>query len=491
MINATQKTALEYFMPTTSINLIFSTVLLISVLVLLPTISFAIDNDEDGIDNKQDNCIEIPNSDQRDSNGDGFGNVCDADMDNNGTVSFADLNLFKSKFGTDDPDADFDSNGSVSFADLSIFKSLFGQSPGPSALDIDLNIPRPIYDDPANIPELTREWHGAMTGYAVNKISIDNPAYTEEIVNRGNNYPGDNSFYFGSDDETVRLKVDMYTPAGPITPRPTVFFISGWRHYFSEQYYSLLYFIATKGFNAVFVSYEEVKGSSRNHIKQVLLQIANDPRFSSRIDLSRVGFMGHSLGAGILFHLAIELDDWGTQGRFVFPLAGATGYYQEQQQINLPPNTKMIVQTYNEAENDRIYHWDTDPRFSIDYLVNSNIGDSDKTFLYLPGDQFHESNHSTPKTRYENGKFYFNALQQIGLFRPLESLMRYSFENDTVWKHIGLPENDQTTSTNSIQFYSGDHPYSDLDVSNDASDNYRFRFNDANLNPHRLNYCCD
>ncbi len=109
----------------------FSVALVISFLLLLPAISFAADIDSDGIDDSQDNCIEIPNSDQRDSNGDGFGNVCDADLDNNGTVSFADLNLFKSKFGTDDPDADFDGNGSVSFADLAIFRQQFGKPPGP------------------------------------------------------------------------------------------------------------------------------------------------------------------------------------------------------------------------------------------------------------------------------------------------------------------------------------------------------------------------
>ncbi len=472
-----------------TVKLVVSAALLISF--LLPVISFAEDIDADGINDGQDNCIEIPNPDQRDTNGDGFGNLCDADLDDNGTVSFADLNLFKSKFGTADQDADFDGNGSVSFADLNIFKSLFGQPPGPSAVKIELDIPHPVYDDPANIPELTQEWYGAMVGETVNKISINNPAYPNEIVNKGNIYPGDNSFYFGSNDETVRLKVDMYTPSGTIRPRPTVFFISGWRHYFSEQYYSLLYFIANQGFNAVFVSYEETRGSGRDLIKQILEQVVADPRFSPRIDTSKVGFMGHSLGAGILFHLSIELNNWGTQGRFIFPLAGATAFYQDQQQITLPANTAMIVQTYNEKENDRIYNWDTDPRFSIDYLVNSNINDSDKTFLYLPGDELHESNHSTPKSRYENGVFYFDALQQIGLFRPLESLMRYSFENDTVWKHIGLPDSDMTTRTNNIEFYSGDNPYSDLNINDDPSNNYRFRFNDSDLNPHRTNYCCN
>ncbi len=114
------------------------------VLIFVQSTVFAIDNDDDGIDDRQDNCIEIPNPDQRDTNGDGFGNLCDADLDNNGTVSFADLNLFKSKFGTADQDADFDGNGSVSFADLNIFTSLFGFPPGPAAISeriIDNGLP--------------------------------------------------------------------------------------------------------------------------------------------------------------------------------------------------------------------------------------------------------------------------------------------------------------------------------------------------------------
>ena len=115
-----------------SVKSCFLATLVISICFLSPLTSFAGDMDADGIDDRQDNCIEIPNSDQRDSNNDGYGNLCDADLDNNGTVSFADLNLFKSKFGTADQDADFDGNGSVSFADLSIFKNLFGKPPGPA-----------------------------------------------------------------------------------------------------------------------------------------------------------------------------------------------------------------------------------------------------------------------------------------------------------------------------------------------------------------------
>lgn len=90
------------------------------------------DTDQDGIANNRDNCILIANASQRDTDGDGFGNRCDADLDNNGLVSFGDLNLFRARFDTTDPDADFDGSGLVSFGDLNIFRSLFDKTPGPA-----------------------------------------------------------------------------------------------------------------------------------------------------------------------------------------------------------------------------------------------------------------------------------------------------------------------------------------------------------------------
>ncbi len=91
-----------------------------------------LDSDNDGIPDSSDNCISTPNPDQRDTDQDGFGNICDADLNNDDSVSFADLQLFRTYFGSENPDADFDGNGSVSFADLEIFRKLFGQSPGPA-----------------------------------------------------------------------------------------------------------------------------------------------------------------------------------------------------------------------------------------------------------------------------------------------------------------------------------------------------------------------
>jgi hypothetical protein len=110
---------------------------------------YAVDTDSDGIEDSQDNCIDQPNgplipdaggNSQLDTDGDGYGNLCDADLDNNGgVVNFADLALFKTAFGTNDVDADFDGTNPpqpVNFADLAIFKLLFGRPPGLSCVDL-------------------------------------------------------------------------------------------------------------------------------------------------------------------------------------------------------------------------------------------------------------------------------------------------------------------------------------------------------------------
>jgi hypothetical protein len=105
---------------------------------LRETLAFIVspDDDGDGVPNAADNCLEVPNPDQRNTDEDRFGNICDGDLDDSfGNVNFADLSLFRATFGTANEDADFDgSGGVVNFADLAIFRTLFGRPPGPSGI---------------------------------------------------------------------------------------------------------------------------------------------------------------------------------------------------------------------------------------------------------------------------------------------------------------------------------------------------------------------
>ena len=98
------------------------------------------DADGDGIPDTGDNCTEVANPTQCDTNGDGYGNACDADLDGSGIVNFADLAILRAAFFTTpadpawNPDADFDCNDAVGFSDLGVMKGGFFLPPGPSGL---------------------------------------------------------------------------------------------------------------------------------------------------------------------------------------------------------------------------------------------------------------------------------------------------------------------------------------------------------------------
>ena len=105
------------------------------------TLACPADTDGDGIQDSLDNCTLVANGPlapdaggniQLDTDGDGYGNICDADLDGDYAVGFSDFNLFSGAFGTADPDADFDGDGTAGFSDFVIFRASFGSTPGPS-----------------------------------------------------------------------------------------------------------------------------------------------------------------------------------------------------------------------------------------------------------------------------------------------------------------------------------------------------------------------
>jgi subtilisin family serine protease len=102
------------------------------------------DADNDGVGDNIDNCIEQPNADQRDTDGDRTGNICDADFNSDLVVNLSDYSQFRGAFGQTTTGtepfglidhADFNGDGTVNLSDYSIFRSLFGKAPGPSAFN--------------------------------------------------------------------------------------------------------------------------------------------------------------------------------------------------------------------------------------------------------------------------------------------------------------------------------------------------------------------
>ena len=92
------------------------------------------DSDLDGLLDVSDNCTEVANADQTDSDADLYGNACDADFNNDLVVNGLDVGTFVEQFGTVGPDADFNNDLVVNGLDTGPFIDMFGNAPGPSGL---------------------------------------------------------------------------------------------------------------------------------------------------------------------------------------------------------------------------------------------------------------------------------------------------------------------------------------------------------------------
>ena len=104
-----------------------------------PTPNPNADFDGDGVFDVADNCSEISNAGQDDTDVDSCGNLCDADYDDTGVVGFPDYFEFGPAFGGGDqekchfePIAGCIPGVAPGFADFGFFVLNFGSVPGPS-----------------------------------------------------------------------------------------------------------------------------------------------------------------------------------------------------------------------------------------------------------------------------------------------------------------------------------------------------------------------
>jgi hypothetical protein len=98
------------------------------------------DTDGDSVPDAYDNCTTRANGpalgayNQADTDGDGFGNNCDADYDQGGVVLGGDFSALLGGFGSANANLDLTGDGLILGDDFSYLLVSFGQVPGPSGL---------------------------------------------------------------------------------------------------------------------------------------------------------------------------------------------------------------------------------------------------------------------------------------------------------------------------------------------------------------------
>jgi hypothetical protein len=100
------------------------------------------DTDSDGVYDDYDNCVDIANPSQRDDNEDGYGHVCDPDIDDDCIIGLGDHGLVLANWGASGPpwtssdvaSVDIDESDMVGIIDLGKVGDHWGETPGPSGL---------------------------------------------------------------------------------------------------------------------------------------------------------------------------------------------------------------------------------------------------------------------------------------------------------------------------------------------------------------------
>ena len=109
------------------------------------------DSDCDDTPDAVDNCMSVPNgpaqpNPQCDTDQDGYGNVCDADVNNDGGIGNPDYAPIGAYFGQPRaafPGADVNCDGGIGNPDYAPIGAGFGGAPGPSGLSCAGTIPCP------------------------------------------------------------------------------------------------------------------------------------------------------------------------------------------------------------------------------------------------------------------------------------------------------------------------------------------------------------
>lgn len=213
--------------------------------------------------------------------------------------------------------------------------------------------------------------------------------------------------------------VTVFFPAELSGQLPVLFFSHAFGGTKWIVYRSLITHLVSKGFAVVYSPYPILRASvsERYEIMWNGFEEAAE-RYASKFNLQKVGFLGHSFGAGAVPAMAwkgLVEKGWGTQGAFMFMMAPWYSYEMTDSQLeNFPQQATIIMQVYNEDDM-------CDHRMAIDIFQNIAITDSRKAYYNVVEGRFN-ADHSVPSDRQNND------LDYLAIRMPMDALIDCTFE---------------------------------------------------------------
>ncbi|MEJ7699676.1 MAG: hypothetical protein WKF71_08555 [Pyrinomonadaceae bacterium] len=246
----------------------------------------------------------------------------------------------------------------------------------------------------------------------------------------------------GHPDATVPAPVSVFVPGNATAQnrRPVVFFAHGFGGFDYRFYEGLLRQLTSNGYIVVFAPYTPnlfTTNASRYQQMWSGFQLAVE-RYGNLMDTSRVGFAGHSYGAGALPEMTkrgVALG-WGANGLFIFSMAPWFAWGSDFGSI--PAKTKLVVQIYWEDGTNEHLIAQNDVWNKLAHLTERKW----QTVRSAQCRCTLKAGHSVPVTSGEQGTNEsggdLNAQDYWSVWRRLHALSDYTFNNNVAAKDIAF-----------------------------------------------------
>ncbi len=266
------------------------------------------------------------------------------------------------------------------------------------------------------------------------------------------------------EDEYIRL----FYPDSIAGPIPTVILVHGYSGPKYQLFKPLIDHIVSRGTAVLFPPYPQTPlvGSIPDVLeKQAIIKngILNGIKhFKSKIDTTKIGYIGHSFGAGqipALAYWSYSKLKWGKNGAFIFITAPwYISGIEEKDLLSFPKDVKLLTVVFDDDRTN-------DHEIGADFFRTVSIPKEDKDFVTVFSDSLYEykmnANHFVPYGTYspygeENFHDYY------GMFKLFDALLDYSFNKNENAKTIALGNN--SPEQVDLGYFTEDRPIRKMEV---------------------------